>query len=485
MNKIKRWTVRSAERFSYVLKGRTLLFMAWLSLTVACSGAFRPPVVTPPVTPKPPAVTMQAFDVVGCNLPPAANYCPGPINTVMTLTPKGVADTPRVQGGDGNGYTWVAGIPSTWFDATLRIEAPGYNPLTVDVNIPVLVATNAKGLHNMWLLTSAHVDPTNVPLRTLAAIHGAMWPQTQGDCDNFPRIGPRPGQATNIFATDFITEYTDDEQACGIAMLKRRGYMHVVVGPIVDSDGYHGVWTPNDWRGANFNRFLDALQKFWDNGLTPVVFGHPDGWSLEQTKNELTWLLQQPRAQRLIRIFVPHGWEPCKYECSSYTWAGYGSWARDVLPNALILLHTVADVDAPVGTDALGDDNGHPNAEGWQRVAPFYHGWLTQSNAFDAPDAHGDANHPANTNFQNWQDNFRCAVVYSYCNRLHNGYAGWPTGSAWGAGQPMQIYAGEYSAYWRFWRGRQEAEGVAWGDAAMAAGADGYLDGGSVAVTVH
>jgi hypothetical protein len=78
---------------------------------------------------------------------------------------------------------------------------------------------------------------------------------------------------------------------------------------------------------------------------------------------------------------------------------------------------------------------------------------------------HGDPNHPEKTNFDNWQDNFRCAVSYSYCNRFHNGYAGWPTFSAWGAGKPIRIYAGEYSAYWKFWGTAPKPRGVTWGDA--------------------
>jgi hypothetical protein len=77
-------------------------------------------------------------------------------------------------------------------------------------------------------------------------------------------------------------------QACIVAELKARGYTHVVMGPLVDSDGYHGIWQPNDWRGANFERFLDALQMFWDAGLAPVVFISPDGWTYEQNVDAFT-----------------------------------------------------------------------------------------------------------------------------------------------------------------------------------------------------
>jgi hypothetical protein len=331
-----------------------------------------------------------------------------------------------------------------------------------------------------------HFDPSGIPLEEIAAIRGAMWPKgTASTCGALP-FGPRPNSPDNIIATDFITDYSPEQQDCIIAELKSRGYTHVVMGPFVDSDGYHGLWPPNDWRGANWERFLDAIQKFWDAHLVTVVFGHPDGWSFEQVRDTFTPLLQQPRAQKLIRIIVPHGWEPCRYECSSYTWAAYGQWARQVLPNALVLLHTVADIDAPVGGDARGDDNGHPNAEGWVRVAPFYHGWLVQNNAFECPTCvDPDPRNEGRTNFRNWQDQFNPRVRGSLRDRFEFGYAGWPKSSAWGVGKPLRVYAGEYSSYWRFWKNRPEAEGVQWGDAAMAAGAYGYLDSGSVPVPVR
>jgi hypothetical protein len=169
----------------------------------------------------------------------------------------------------------------------------------------------------------------------------------------------------------------------------------------------------------------------------------------------------------------------------------FGQWIRTTLPHALVLIHTESDVDAPVGTDARCNDDDHAwnpggNAAGWARVAPFYHGWLTQSGAFDNPtQTGGDREHPELTNFENWQRQFDPAVRGSYRDRFEHGYAGWPMGSAWGLNQPLLVYAGEYSAYWKFWQHRTEAEGVAWGNRAIAAGAAGYLDSGSVPVPVR
>jgi hypothetical protein len=223
---------------------------------------------------------------------------------------------------------------------------------------------------------------------------------------------------------------------------------------------------------------------FWDHGLTPIVFLHPDNWTLAQTQALYDPLIRNNgRAQRLIRCVVPSGWEPTQYGWSSETWRDFMAWGRDLLPNALVLLHTVADVDAPVGTDENGDDNGKPNAEGWARIVPYLHGWLTQSSAFAAPDAHSDPNHPDRTNFQNWTDLFNPHITGSYQDRFQHGYAGWPTNSAWGPTTPIRVYAAEYCSYWE-WNdvNRTYAEGVQWGDAAMAAGADGYLDSGTVPV---
>ena len=61
---------------------------------------------------------------------------------------------------------------------------------------------------------------------------------------------------------------------------------------------------------------------------------------------------------------MPTGWEPTRYDWSSVTWAKFFQWGHELMPNALILGHTVTDVDAMVGTDALGDDNGKGNEQG-------------------------------------------------------------------------------------------------------------------------
>lgn len=308
-------------------------------------------------------------------------------------------------------------------------------------------------------LGTLHVDPSAWTLGDLARIRGAMWTAKA----SWP-IGPEANRA-NIIATVFLSNYDSPTRRRMLEDLRLRGYTHVVLGPVVDSDGYHGIWAPTDWR-TQWDRFLDLHQECWDAGLAPITFIRPDGWTLEQTQ-ALTPFLEQRRAQQLLRIVVPTGWEPTKHGWSSQTWSAFARWARETLPNALVFIHTVADTDAPVGTDERGDDNGHPNAEGWARVVPYIHGWLVQTGAFE----HGDVGF---TDWQTYWGDLR--------RRFQHGYAGWPTGSAWGPQTPILVIAAEYASYWVFWHGRSEEEARIWGDAAMAAGADGYLDGGTVDV---
>jgi hypothetical protein len=337
----------------------------------------------------------------------------------------------------------------------------------------------------------APFDPSTMSLRQIAAIRGAMW-TVRGPW----RYGPRPGDPTNITALEYIYSYGDPygvgtpgsafnlnhEQQGIINTYKGFGYTHCCFGPVT-AQSYRGHYpdflfnTPD-----TFERWLDWLQMFWDHELIPICFLHPDNWNLDQTRALYDPLIRNnPRAQRLMRCIVPSGWEPAKYEWSSQTWASYMQWGHDLLPNALILCHTVPDVDAPGGTDAAGDDNGKGNDSVWRRVAPTIHGWLHQASTFADPNTHGDPNHPNNTNYDNWAADFDRTVPYSFWNRFHTGYAGWPTNSLWGD-EPIYLYAGEYCSYWNYHDNRPYTEGVGWGDRAVTVGADGYLDSGAIVV---
>lgn len=373
----------------------------------------------------------------------------------------------RVPGSERGGYyIQIISEDKDFEDAVVRGSIGG-------VSIDVLGAIPVTDCMNDQIVCKeAHYDPSDIPLEQLARIRGAMWTETLDVSQ-----GPRPFQPTNIINTNLLFTYPPEERKRIVKHFRDLGYTHCVSGISIGGTGYHQYWEAPDYR-QKFDEFLDQLQFMWDNGLAPIVFIHPDNWTFEQTAAEFTPLLQQPRAQKLIRIIVPSGWEPAKYEWSSETWRLYVKWGREVLPNALCLLHTVCDVDAPVGVDERGDDNTHGHDVSWGRVAPYVHGWLTQTCTFERKDDITDGQ----TNFKNWVDQFNPNVRGSLTDRFRNGYAGWPTSSAWGPGRPLKVYAGEYLAYWTFWQGVPKEESRKWGDAAMAAGADGYLDGGTVPV---
>jgi hypothetical protein len=334
---------------------------------------------------------------------------------------------------------------------------------------------------------SGGLDPATVSLRQVAALRGAMW-TVRGPW----QYGPRPGQPSNMTALEYIYSYGDpynnralggafnlnDEQRAMMAAYLEDGYTHCCFGPVT-AQSYHGEYPDFFFDDpVTFDAWLDWLEMFWQHGIIPVCFLHPDNWDLDQTRALYDPLIaNNPRAQRLMRCIVASGWEPAYYNWSAATWASYQQWGHDLLPDALILLHTVPDVDAPGGTDENGDDNGRGNDKVWHDVAPYIHGWLHQASSFEDPNTHGDPNVPANTNYDNWAALFDASDEKSFYNRFHNGYAGWPTVSLWGD-EPLCLYSGEFCSYWNYHDNRPYDEGTAWGDRSVAVGADGYLDSG-------
>jgi hypothetical protein len=397
---------------------------------------------------------------------------------------------------NGDGYT-IINVPMALQASQLTVIAPGFDTLSVHVDLPMhgedLVvgpADEPVGPNQMLVgtLHSQHVDPSSIDLRTLAKIRGAMW-TVRGAW----RFGPRPGSPDNITALEYIYSYGDpmnasalnDEQKAMIATYKSKGYTHVAFGPI-NAESYHGQYPDTDFRSPEmFEKWLDWLQMFWDNGLAPICFLHGDGETFEQTVATMDHLIRgNARAQRLMRIIVPSGWEPTKYDWSSFTWAKFCAWGRDVLPNALVLIHTVSDVDAPVGTDALGDDNNkatnpNGNGDGWSRVTPHIHGWLIQN----GPYSQSPAENPtlASAFAGQFQADGNGAVQHGARWHFVNRIAAWPSDSAWG-NEPIKIYNAECTSYNAYWNNLPYDKSTAWGDLAIASGADGYLDSGTVAV---
>lgn len=333
----------------------------------------------------------------------------------------------------------------------------------------------------------SHFDPSALSLRDLAKVRGCMWPMRCA-----VPWGPRPNQPDNILPMDYYEHYGASDRRLMLDTYGGAGkYTHAVTGPVVDPGGYHGYYptSPNVPTQAEWDAYLDALQEWWDyptHWIAPIFFCAPDGWSFEQTRDVFEPLLRQERAQRLIRIIVPAGWERGQnYTTSSFTFEKFFAWGRSVLPNALVFHHNWVKEDgsypdAPVGTDENGDDNGHPNGEGWSRCAPHLHGWLIQSGPYrDLP----SANPPQ---AREWAAQYKPdgdgETYHSVRWHFVNGIAGWPRGSAWGPNEAVWLYDAEQTSYPAFWDNLNYEVSLAWGDFAMRSGADGYLDGGTVDV---
>lgn len=315
----------------------------------------------------------------------------------------------------------------------------------------------------------------DVSFDALAKIRGAMWPQA--GFSGLP-YGPRPGDPTNIIDTGAWYAYDRATRDRITDRLHASGWTHVQYGPLETPghDGYHGQFPTNsDW-----HVYLDDVEDLRARGFHVINFVHPDNWTFEQTRDFFTPLLAQPRAQQLLNILVPSGWEPAGYNWSSWTWAQYFSWARSLFPEALLLLHnaTKADgspYDAPVGTDAAGDDNTHPNGEGWQRVIDAgCDGWLIQNGPFAQPVGVDPATREFAAQFMADGDG---ATFHSIGWHFAHGIGGFPTQTA--RGKKFLLYNAEVTAYLGYWAAMPEAQREAWGDLAMRSGADGYLDGGT------
>lgn len=303
-----------------------------------------------------------------------------------------------------------------------------------------------------------HVDPSKFSLDELSRIKCSIW---TARC-NIP-YGPRPNQDDNILAMDFIDLYDFPTQQRMMYDYKSRGYNSCAQGPF-NGQGYHGQYPDIDYTN-HFDDWLDVQQMLWDNQIKPIVFIHPDGWELNQM-DVYDRLLSSARAQRLIRIVVYTGWEPAKYEWTNEYWVRWLVKQKQLFPNALHLVHTVADVDALTG----GEDYripGFTNATAWVNTVPYLHGWLIQIGGYLG------AATPSADAFKNSMQDY----VRDLHRRFHNGYAGWPTNSEWG-NKPLKLYMFEYAAYNDYWLNWPEDEARKLGQYAMEAGADGYGDGG-------
>lgn len=373
----------------------------------------------------------------------------------------------RFTQGDGgcNFYSGPQLVSDQPFSYAL-IPAAGYMP-SCSTDQPIMFGTS-----NQRITVPLKRVSFRQPLESLAKIRGAMWTQRL----NLP-MGPYPGQDYNINAMDFYEFYTPDDRKRMIEKTLRDGFTHAVTGPIFDPDGYHGNWpTHTDLSQSYWDSYLDRMQEWKDAGIVPVHFMKPDNWTLDGLRQSMEHLYTQDRAKALLPILVPPGWEPTRYGWSSRTWGTFFDWAAAICPDALILGHTVCDVDAMKGRDAAYDDEPETNDLAWQYLAPKLHGWLIQLCGYVFMNPYTPQG------IHQWESNL-AGYFQDADLRFRHGKAGWPTGSKWGADIPLKLYYGEGASY-RFFNDPAVSESLAWsfGDIAMANGANGYLDGGTVGV---
>lgn len=442
------------------------------------------------VTPKPPAMPR-----------PIGIYLTQPQAAGLEVTLEGAPlALPLVALADASGRAGFPAVPGGQIVINLHVKGPaiqeygcvvslapedrelfiGLNPPRAGMGRPTGAAAACQPA-----LTFAHADPMAWSMERLLAIRGAMWTARL----NLP-YGPRPDQDDNILAMDYYQFYNASDRkrmldAYGPASARR--YTHAVTGPVVGTDCYHGMWDCHnpDQPGmmpydgvptqAQWDFYLDCIQEMWDAGIAPVHFAHPDGWSFEDMA-QLEALYQQPRAQRLLRIIVWTGWEPSQYQWSNATWVQFFKRAHEIFPpTTALLVHTVCDIDAPTGghdDDGIVFPKDQGNIYSWRNSVPYLNGWLVQNCGY----YDGGTPVPSPTFLQNFMDQFNPnAGRASLIARFRSGVSGWPTTSR--NGGPLKVFNAEVSSYADTWRNWPEEEARKLGDAAMAAGADGVLDG--------
>jgi hypothetical protein len=366
-----------------------------------------------------------------------------------------------------DGYTLDPVCPAELAATHLFITKEGYEDFSEHRDLP------PDGGNIFATVKSKGFNPDTVPVEKLARIRGAMWSA------RYPMPwGPRPNDPSNILALSAIACYSSPEDRK--KMLKAyaaMGYTHGVIGAWRPGpySPYHELYPDVD---ISFDSYLDILQEFWDCGVIPVVFLKPDNWDSGQLEG-LTQFYSQPRAQKLVKVCVPGGWEPSK-DTSNAEWVRWVQWGARVLPNALRAIHMEADFDAPGNNDDFTP--GNPKyigfAESWVRVAPYLHFYFIQNGGY----VFGPSEVPTEEFKKNFTDQFRVNPAPgrgSISDRFVWGYAGWPTHSAWGD-RGITPIASEFAAYADFWKNWDEKYAKQLGDLAIESGAGGSLDGCSV-----
>lgn len=259
------------------------------------------------------------------------------------------------------------------------------------------------------------------------------------------RIPDLPHGRDNVLFTPAYKVYDAETRARVRDAYKARGYTHFPVGA-PNADVYRGLYphvphTPDMW--------ADMLEELWINGLIPVVFMIEDLPRWDDHQAQLMPYLTHPRLQELIKVAAV-GWETNMFMKGDVLQKCI-DLIKEHLPECLLYVHFTSG-------HACGADETTPglNERGWwEHQIGKLQGILYQHGPeFDAASL---------------QDRLQDFTI-----RFQNGHNGWPKGH-------FDTVAFEYSAYYDFWKGQDEAVGIRKGDAAMQVdGVIGFCDGGTV-----
>lgn len=313
------------------------------------------------------------------------------------------------------------------------------------------------------------VDPSTWTRGQILAVRGALFTA------RYPLpYGPRPNDPSNILNVASTFLLGQAERAKALQAYTDRGYTHAAMGPWIPSydQNYHGIypnWTPT------FDQYLDAIQELADAGIKAACFIKPDDWSIDDLDRYILPAYRTARAQQVIRLAVPMGWEP-GLGTSNAEYVAAFTLLRQALPQACLQVHMVADFDAPGNNDDLtpGLPTYIGNAGCWQRLAGAgLDAYFCQVGGYWRDQSEVPTPHFLASFTNHWIDQHR---------RFYEGYAGWPTHND--RGQQIRVIYAEGASYPDFNYNWNETYARQLGDLAMSSGADGYLDGGTVSVPV-
>lgn len=473
-----------------------------LALFVASCGPIVPP--KPPTPPTPPPETTVSFDLVACKEEPKDNYCAGPANAKFALNTHLNPDEYLVETGDGNGYVFVKDAPALP-QTFIKITAEGFDTFdTGTISLLDLVKNNDAGNHNFYVLKSEHFDPWLFSAQDVLNFRGSLFTAREGAC--VTKFNPRPNDPTNILYFS-ATFYSPNEWACAMDRWSDvYGYTHGVMGPFIDP-GYHDLIPAIDFR-ADPQPVIDLVAKAWDRNLAgkrtiPILAIVPDHWGADKGFADHVWTVQDlkelepiyrsPEFQRIARA-VMLCWEcqGSKYGWANHQYVEYAQWLADVFPNSIRILHTISEIEAPVGngdetdtSNCKGKTRGYDcltNGEAWANVTKYFHAWFFQSNAMFYPGSRDPQTGVLDSD--NWYKLWDVSNPASFFGRFHNGFAGWPTTSANKPdvnGGHFCAVAGEYRSMVSYWENADEQLTLDIGAKVLTLGGScGFMDGGRV-----